>query len=50
MDKENIYDDINEVDREKLIDLLTDELPVLRAKIGLSQDELSSIIGVSRQT
>ena len=50
MDKENIYDDINEVDREKLIDLLMDELPVLRAKIGLSQDELSSIIGVSRQT
>lgn len=50
MDKENIYDDINEVDREKLIDLLTDELPVLRAKIGLSQDEISSIIGVSRQT
>ena len=35
MNKENIYDDINEVDRENLIDLLTDELPVLRVKIGL---------------
>ena len=50
MEKENIYEGINEVDREILINMLTDELPVLRAKIGLSQDELSSIIGVSRQT
>ena len=30
--------------------LLTEELPVLRAKIGLSQSELSNIIGVPRQT
>ena len=33
-----------------MIDILTEELPVLRAKIGLSQDDLSSIIGISRQT
>lgn len=39
-----------ELDREMLIDTLTDELPALRAKLGLSQDELSSIIGISRQT
>lgn len=39
-----------EIDKEKLIDILTDELPALRAKLGLSQDELSSIIGISRQT
>lgn len=39
-----------ELDKEMLIDTLTDELPALRAKLGLSQDELSSIIGISRQT
>lgn len=39
-----------ELDKDKLIDLLIDELPVLRAKIGLSQEELSNIIGISRQT
>ena len=42
--------DIQEIDKERLIDILTEELPVLRAKIGLSQDDLSSIIGISRQT
>ena len=36
--------------REELIKILTEELPVLRAKIGISQNELSNIIGVSRQT
>lgn len=36
--------------REVLIDLLTSELIVLRAKIGISQDELSRRIGISRQT
>ena len=40
----------SELDREKLIDILTDELPVLRAKIGISQEDLSGIIGISRQT
>lgn len=33
-----------------LIDLLVEELPTLRAKIGLSQSEVDEIIGVSRQT
>lgn len=42
--------DILDVDKEHLISILTEELPVLRAKIGLSQDELSNIIGISRQT
>lgn len=32
------------------IDILTEELPVLRAKIGLSQDDFSGIIGISCQT
>ena len=50
MEKGNSYTEINEIDREELINVLTDELPVLRAKIGISQSELSNIIGVSRQT
>ena len=32
------------------IDLLVEELPTLRAKIGLSQSEVGEIIGASRQT
>ena len=41
---------IYDIDKDKLIDILADELPVLRAKIGLSQDDLSGIVGISRQT
>jgi len=29
---------------------MTDELPVLRAKLAISQDELAQRIGISRQT
>ena len=47
---QNNYVEAPEIDREKLLSLLVEELPVLRAKIGLSQGELSDIIGVSRQT
>lgn len=47
---ENGYTELNDDKKEQLINLLTEELPVLRAKIGLSQNELSNIIGVSRQT
>ena len=50
MEKEKGYTELNDTDREQLIRLLTEELPVLRAKIGLSQSELSNIIGISRQT
>ena len=42
--------DVLDVDKEHLISILTEELPVLRARVGLSQDELSNIIGISRQT
>ena len=42
--------ELPELDRNKLIEILTDELPVLRAKIGVSQDDISNIIGISRQT
>ncbi len=37
-------------EQDRLIALLTDELPVLRAKLKISQDELSRRIGISRQT
>ncbi len=39
-----------ELDKERISLILTEELPVLRAKLGLSQEELCSIIGISRQT
>lgn len=42
--------EIQNIDKDKLIDILTEDLPVLRAKIGLSQDELAELIGISRQT
>lgn len=42
--------ELPELDKDKLIDILTEDLPMLRAKLGISQDEISSIIGVSRQT
>lgn len=42
--------EILDVDKDHLISILTEELPVLRAKICLSQDELSNIVGISRQT
>lgn len=44
------HTEIQEINKERLIDILTEELPVLRAKIGLSQDDLSNVIGISRQT
>lgn len=50
MNTSNTRPKINEVDREKLMQVLTEELPVLRAKIGISQGDISNIIGVSRQT
>ena len=37
-------------EKEGLISVLVEELPTLRVKIGLSQDELCKIIGISRQT
>ncbi len=41
---------MTEQEKEKLIDLLTPELPVLRKKAKISQDDLSNLLGVSRQT
>lgn len=39
----------NEI-RNELIELLRNELPVLRAKANVSQEEIANRIGVSRQT
>lgn len=33
-----------------LIDILTENLPVLRAKIAITQEDLCEIVGISRQT
>ena len=46
---ENVMD-IYDIDKEKYIERLIEELPVLRAKIGLSQAELGDVVGLSRQT
>lgn len=36
--------------QEGLMSALTDNLPLLRAKLDISQEELSNLIGLSRQT
>lgn len=41
-----MYDD-EEIIRNELIMTLTAELPVLRARLGVSQEVLASAIGVS---
>ncbi len=41
---------IDEVQKKILIEKLTDNLPVLRAKLGISQGELAEKIGITRQT
>jgi len=42
--------DISETERDALINKLIEELPVLRTKMGVSQDELANMIGITRQT
>ena len=41
---------ISEEEKKTYISKLTDELPYLRLRAGVSQDELAGILGVSRQT
>ena len=41
---------ITEEEKEQLINVLTDELSALRAKADISQEEISKLIGISRQT
>lgn len=49
MNKSN-YAELTEKEKDEMIEVLTEELPVLRAKIAMSQETLSNLIGVSRQT
>ena len=42
--------ELDEARKEQLIDILTNELKVLRAKVQISQQELAGMIGISRQT
>ena len=39
-----------EEERNEYINRLLEELPVLRTRLGISQDELASLLGISRQT
>lgn len=40
----------SEVYKDLLVKKLTNNLPILRAKLKISQEELANIIGISRQT
>ncbi|MCL2487559.1 MAG: hypothetical protein FWE80_02630 [Oscillospiraceae bacterium] len=40
----------DDMERDRLIALITDELPILRARMRLSQGDLARSIGISRQT
>ena len=50
MAKINMNFNITEKAKELLIEQLTEELIILRTKLGLSQEELSGLLGISRQT
>lgn len=41
---------LTEEEQNRYIDALTDELPTLRAKAGISQGDLCNMIGMTRQT
>ena len=36
--------------RHNLIEVFTEELPALRAKLAITQEDLCGIVGISRQT
>jgi len=40
----------NETQKDQYIEVLTNELPVLRARLRISQGDLARGIGISRQT
>ena len=42
--------EINETYKEASIAILQDNLPALRARIGINQEEIANVIGLSRQT
>lgn len=42
--------DLLSLDRKKYTTAMADNLAMLRVKLGINQDELASVIGVTRQT
>lgn len=50
MSNETALHGLSEQERDELISRLIDELPVLRTKLNLSQDDLANILDISRQT
>lgn len=41
---------INDIEKDKAIEKMTESLPVLRTMLHISQAELAELIGVGRQT
>ena len=41
---------LTEKEKKAYIEALAPQLPLLRAKAGISQEELSIVVGISRQT
>lgn len=41
---------INNIDRSKLISLMSNNLQILRLKVNISQEDLAEMLGVTRQT
>lgn len=41
---------MEKIDKDELINKFIFGLPVLRARIGMTQDEIGEIVGISRQT
>lgn len=50
MTKESKLRELSEKEKNELLSRFVNELPVLRTKLGLSQDDMANLIGVSRQT
>jgi len=50
MGRDKMIETINDERKKHLMDNLAQNLPVLRAKLGINQTELANRIGVARQT
>ncbi len=48
--KLGIKKNLSKKNKEELIDKLVYELPILRARVNMTQDEISEIAGLSRQS
>jgi DNA-binding XRE family transcriptional regulator len=41
---------VNQEEKKRLVDNMAENLPMLRKKLGVTQEELATLIGVSRST